>query len=162
MIPIPPILQALPWKLIGAVLVALALFLGGARWGAGRVQERWDADKFQQAAALDAARDRLIEQEREQAEAARAAEERYASLQTDYGALGDRLADSLRKYAALRARPVPTAAPGAPAPADSSGSAGSDGEGSGLPGLLGDAFQACYRDAAKLTALQDWARSIGH
>ena len=45
MFPILNILAALPWRLIGASVLATALFAGGCQFGANRVTAQWDAEK---------------------------------------------------------------------------------------------------------------------
>lgn len=52
MLPILAILKWLPWRLIGVVALALAVFAGGDRYGAQRVTARWDAEKAAQAQAV--------------------------------------------------------------------------------------------------------------
>ena len=43
MFPILNILAALPWRLIGAGVLAAGLFAGGCQFGANRVTAKWDA-----------------------------------------------------------------------------------------------------------------------
>ena len=45
MLPILSILAALPWRLIGAGVLAAGLFAGGCQFGANRVTAQWDAEK---------------------------------------------------------------------------------------------------------------------
>ena len=45
MFPIFNILAALPWRLIGAAVLAAVLFAGGCQFGANRVAAKWDAEK---------------------------------------------------------------------------------------------------------------------
>ncbi|MCC7462080.1 MAG: hypothetical protein IT480_06405 [Gammaproteobacteria bacterium] len=151
--------SAIPWRLVAAGLALLAVFWLGWHQGGGRVQRRWDADRQAQAMALLEAKAHTAEVEKRSAQITQEVQDRYETLQNDYAALGSRLADSLRKYAALRARPVPGVPqpPGSP-DAATPGPAG-DGEGAGLAGLTADAFSACYADAAELSALQDWVRA---
>ncbi len=52
MFPIFDILKLLPWRLIGAAALALALFMGGYRYGEQHVTARWDAEKAAQAQAV--------------------------------------------------------------------------------------------------------------
>jgi hypothetical protein len=52
MFPILDILRWLPWRLIGAATLALAVFVGGYRIGEQRVTARWDAEKIAQAQAV--------------------------------------------------------------------------------------------------------------
>ena len=52
MFPVLNILAALPWRLIGAGLLALALFAGGCQYGERRVTARWDAEKVATAQAV--------------------------------------------------------------------------------------------------------------
>ena len=49
MLPILDILKLLPWRLIGAAALALAVFVGGYRDGEQHVTARWDAEKAAQA-----------------------------------------------------------------------------------------------------------------
>ncbi len=49
MFPILGILKLLPWRLIGVAALALAVFVGGYRYGEQRVTARWDAEKAAQA-----------------------------------------------------------------------------------------------------------------
>lgn len=46
------ILKWLPWRLIGVVALALAVFIGGYRTGEQRVMARWDAEKAAQVQAV--------------------------------------------------------------------------------------------------------------
>ena len=52
MFPILDILKLLPWRLIGAAALALAVFVGGDRYGEQRVTAQWDAEKAAQAQAV--------------------------------------------------------------------------------------------------------------
>ena len=45
MFPIWNILAALPWRLIGASVLAAVLFVGGCQFGTNRVTAKWDAEK---------------------------------------------------------------------------------------------------------------------
>ena len=45
MLPILSILATLPWRLIGAAVLAAVLFAGGCQFGAYRVTAKWDAEK---------------------------------------------------------------------------------------------------------------------
>ncbi len=45
MFPIFNILAALPWRLIGAAVLAAVLFAGGCQFGTNRVTAKWDAEK---------------------------------------------------------------------------------------------------------------------
>ena len=45
MFPILSILAALPWRLIGASVLATVLFAGGCQFGTNRVTVKWDAEK---------------------------------------------------------------------------------------------------------------------
>ena len=45
MFPILNILAALPWRLIGAAVLAAVLFASGCQFGADRVTAKWDAEK---------------------------------------------------------------------------------------------------------------------
>ncbi len=49
MFPILDILKLLPWRLVGAAAIALAVFVGGYRYGEQHVMTRWDAEKAAQA-----------------------------------------------------------------------------------------------------------------
>ena len=49
MFPVLGILKLLPWRLIGVAALALAVFVGGYRYGEQRVMARWDAEKAAQA-----------------------------------------------------------------------------------------------------------------
>ena len=51
MFPIFAILKGLPWRLIGAAALALAVFAGGYRYGEQHVTAQWDAEKAAQAQA---------------------------------------------------------------------------------------------------------------
>ncbi len=46
------ILKLLPWRLIGAATLALAVFAAGYRYGEQRVTAQWDAEKAAQAQAV--------------------------------------------------------------------------------------------------------------
>ena len=52
MFPIFNILAALPWRLIGASVLATVLFAGGCQFGANRVTAMWDAEKAATAEAF--------------------------------------------------------------------------------------------------------------
>ena len=45
MLPILSILAALPWRLIGAAVLAAVVSVGGCQLGANRVTAKWDAEK---------------------------------------------------------------------------------------------------------------------
>ena len=45
MLPILSILAALPWRLIGAAVLAAVVFAGGCQFGTNRVTAKWDAEK---------------------------------------------------------------------------------------------------------------------
>ncbi len=47
MFPLLNILAALPWRLIGASVLAAGLFAGGCQFGADRVTAKWDAEKVE-------------------------------------------------------------------------------------------------------------------
>ncbi|MHB8252794.1 MAG: hypothetical protein ACYDEV_03665 [Acidiferrobacter sp.] len=51
MFPIIDILKLLPWRLIGAAALILAVFVSGYRYGEQHVTARWDAEKAAQAQA---------------------------------------------------------------------------------------------------------------
>ena len=52
MFPIIAILKLLPWRLIGVAALALAVFIGGYRYGEQHVTTQWDAEKTAQAQAV--------------------------------------------------------------------------------------------------------------
>ena len=52
MFPIWNILAALPWRLIGASVLATVLFAGGCQFGTNRVTVKWDAEKVATAVAV--------------------------------------------------------------------------------------------------------------
>ena len=52
MFPIFAILKGLPWRLIGAAALALAVFASGYRTGEQRITAQWDAEKAAQAQAV--------------------------------------------------------------------------------------------------------------
>ncbi len=52
MFPIWNILAALPWRLIGAAVLAAVLFASGCQFGADRVTAKWDAEKVATAEAV--------------------------------------------------------------------------------------------------------------
>ena len=52
MFPILNILAALPWRLIGAAVLAAVLFAGGCQFGTNRVTAKWDAEKAASAIAV--------------------------------------------------------------------------------------------------------------
>jgi len=52
MFPVIEILKWLPWRLIGAVALTLAVFLGGYRYGEQHVTAQWNAEKAMQAQAM--------------------------------------------------------------------------------------------------------------
>ena len=52
MFPIWNILAVLPWRLIGASVLAAVVFVGGCQFGANRVTAKWDAEKTGPAQAV--------------------------------------------------------------------------------------------------------------
>ena len=52
MLPIFNILATLPWRLIGAGVLAAGLFAGGCQFGANHVTAKWDAEKAVTAEAV--------------------------------------------------------------------------------------------------------------
>ena len=52
MLPILSIFAALPWRLIGASVLATVLFAGGCQFGTNRVTVKWDAEKVATAVAV--------------------------------------------------------------------------------------------------------------
>ena len=52
MFPIFNILAALPWRLIGAAVLAAVVFVGGCQFGTNRVTVKWDAEKAATAEAV--------------------------------------------------------------------------------------------------------------
>ena len=52
MFPILNILAALPWRSIGAAVLAAVVFAGGWQFGANRVTAKWDAEKAATAEAV--------------------------------------------------------------------------------------------------------------
>ena len=52
MFPVLNILAALPWRLIGAAVLAAVVFAGGCQFGANRVTAQWDAEKVATAEAV--------------------------------------------------------------------------------------------------------------
>ena len=52
MLPILSILATLPWRLIGASVLATVLFAGGCQFGANRVTAKWNAEKAETAEAV--------------------------------------------------------------------------------------------------------------
>ncbi|BAP88830.1 uncharacterized protein E1O_16990 [Burkholderiales bacterium GJ-E10] len=52
MLPILAIMKWLPWRLIGAAALALAVFMGGYRTGEQHVTAQWDAEKVARAQAV--------------------------------------------------------------------------------------------------------------
>ena len=52
MFPILNILAVLPWRLIGAAVLATVLFAGGCQFGANRVTDKWGAEKAATAEAV--------------------------------------------------------------------------------------------------------------
>ncbi len=52
MFPFIEILKLLPWRLIGVASLALAVFVGGYRYGEQHVAAQWDAEKAAQAQAV--------------------------------------------------------------------------------------------------------------
>jgi hypothetical protein len=99
----------------------------------------------------------VIAAQQAQQQATQQAEKQYADLKSSYDGLSQRLADSVRALSALRPLTVSTTATTASQPDAASSGAGGDRR---LAELSGSAAQACYQDAAKLTALQTWARGL--
>lgn len=138
------------------VLLVLALWLSGDYHG--RQVEKGYWIKQQQAdAALVAAQEAKNAQALAHAlDVNRQIEDKYAQAQADAHTANQRLADSLRRYAALSARTVSSEAPAASgsndAPVESTGI-------DGFTGVVGRLSEACRSDADKLSALQQWARS---
>ncbi len=100
MFPVLNILAALPWRLIGAGLLALALFAGGCQYGERRVTARWDAEKVataqavvrraQQVAAVTTHQSTINQEISNEFQTARAA------LAADHGHLLDRVPHCVR------------------------------------------------------------------
>lgn len=154
-------MTALELRLICYGLVFL-IIVGGAgtagyRLATHHYQALMAADTAAQQEALADAQRQVIAAQQAQAAATDAAEKQYENLKANSDALGQRLTDSLRQYAALRSVLVSQAARPATEPHAA-------GEGSGSPAgiadLAGRAATACEEDAAELTALQTWARGI--
>ena len=141
---------------IAAALLAAGGW-GGYRLTANHYEARIAAAQHASDAALSQAQARVIAAQAAQAQALANAEKDYATLKDSNDTLASRLTDSLRRYAALRERPV-SALPGAAAkPPDSGPFAASD---SRIAELSGLAWHACLADAAELSALQEWAKAL--
>lgn len=137
-----------------AAALLLAGGLGGYRFAANHYEVRIAAAQHASDAALSEAQARVIAAQAAQALSSANAEKDFAALKNTSDSLASQLTDSLRRYAALRERPVP-GVPGTPAkPPDASPFAASD---SRIAELSGLAWHACLEDAAQLSALQGWA-----
>ena len=142
---------------LGALLIIGTVGTGGYKLAAHHYQALMAADKAAQEEALHEADQRVIAAQQAQAAASDAAEKQYENLKADSDALGHRLTDSLREYAALRGLIVSEASH----PAGSADAAGQGTQGNpGIADLSGQAASACLEDAAKLTSLQTWAKAI--
>lgn len=156
-------LSGVQWLVAGGILMLLlaggiTLHHKGVVAGKAEVQSRWDQYKLDQQALVNK---QLADRDAEilhQQDLNHKAEEDHAKLKTDYAALADRLASSLRQYAATRdpsRHTLPASAADPSEPAHTSTSASRPGEAAELAGLTSDAVRACYADAAQLRALLD-------
>lgn len=116
MIPLLPLLGAIPWRLVAIAATAVALFAYGHHQGAASVQTEWDKAKAEQAAqhAKDVARALLAQQSLQ----AQIDNERKASREevTRINRLHAAAVDSLRQRPERPAAGVPDA-PGVGTPA---------------------------------------------
>ena len=166
MFPIFNVLSALPWRLIGAAALALAVFMGGYRYGEQHVTARWDAEKAAQARALarQAARVAAVttHQSTIDQEISNEFETEKAAIVADRRHLLARVPRRVRHHAAAHSGPVPEVPPVATrtdaAPADPVPAAGHPEAGAACEKLAEDAaqttlmvveFQKWYREQAK-------------
>lgn len=142
--------------------LALLLIVGGSIWfgyhfTARHYQALIARDKAAQTQALVDAQAKVIAAQQAQEQATQQAEKQYEDLKAHYDGLSQRLADSVRAYAALRTLIVPKATPAASGPDGAGPGTGSDQR---LANLSGLAAQGCLHDAAELTALQSWSKAV--
>lgn len=151
-------IRLLAYGLLASILLGGAA-IGGYKLAAHHYQRVMAADQVAQQNAVIAAEEKTQAIEAEQQAAAAAAERRYEDLQASASTLGGELTRSLRQYASLRDRLVPAGAGTAPGP---HAAGAQPGGAQGLAGLAGEAATACAEDAARLTALQQWAAAISN
>src|SRR6185312_10377032 len=157
--PLPPLrgrglnVTALELRIIayGALALALMAFGGwsGYRLTANHYQALIAADREAQAATIAA--------QQAQATATQQAEQQYADLKASYDSLGSRLADSVRELESIHRLVLPKDASSSSEPHAAGAGPGGD---PGLAEAAGRAAAACLNDAATLTALQTWAKSV--
>ena len=169
MFPIFNVLSALPWRLIGAAALALAVFMGGYRYGEQHVTARWDAEKAAQAQAVAkqaaqvaavATHQTTIDQE-----ISNEFQTEKAGIVADRHDLLARVPRRVRHHAATRSGAVPevptVAAATIAAPADPVPAAGQQASAATCNQLAEDAaqttlmvvgFQRWYREQAKAFA----------
>lgn len=155
-------MTALELRILGYGLIVLGLMAFGGWSGYRLTRNHYEAvmerDRAAQAQALSQAQQATIAAQRAQAAATESSERQYENLKASYDGLGARLADSVRELTAIHRLVLP----GTPASPAEPHAAGQGAEGDpDLAGLAGQAAQACLEDAATLTALQGWAKSIG-
>lgn len=154
-------MTALEIRLIAYGALVLALMgLGG--WSGYRLTRNHyeaviQADRAAQQQALTDAQQKVISAQNAQAAATQQAEQQYASLKASYDSLGTRLADSVRELTQIHSLVLSSGSGSTAEPHAAGQGSGGDTE---LAGAAGEAASACLTDAAELTALQIWARSI--
>ena len=149
MFPILDILKLLPWRLIGVASLALAVFVGGYRYGEQHVTAKWDTEKAAQAQAVakQAAQVAAIttHQTTINQEISNEFETEKAKIVADRHDLLARVPQRVRHRAAAHAGPVPevpaVAARTDAAPADAVPVAGQPEVGATCKKLAADAAQ---------------------
>ena len=166
MLPILEILKWLPWRLIGVASLALAVFVGGYRYGEQHVTARWDAEKAAQAQAVarQAAQVAAVtaHQSTIDQEISNEFETEKAKIFGDRRHLLARIPRRVRHHAATHSGAVPEVPPAAAgtdaAPADAVPAAGQQDPAATCNQLAEDAaqttlmvveFQQWYREQAK-------------
>ena len=166
MFPILDILKLLPWRLIGAAALALAVFVGGYRYGERHVTARWDAEKAAQARAVarQAAQVAAVttHQSTIDQEISNEFQTEKARIVADRRHLLARVPRRVRHHAATHSGPVPEVPPAAArtdaASANPVPAAGQQANAASCNQLAGDAaqttlmvveFQQWYREQAR-------------
>lgn len=156
-------MNALELRLIAYGLAALVLLGGsgyvGHKLTANHYERVLQAEHAAQEKAVLVEQQKTIAAQAAQQAAAQAAEKQYADLQSHVDDLSQRLAGSVSDYTKLRSGLVSATATSATL-ADAAREGAE--RNSQLAELVRQATSACESDAAQLTALQLWAKDVGH
>lgn len=154
-------MTALEIRLLGygifLILIVGGSGVGGYRIASHHYQALLQADRAAQQEALLLQQQKTIAAQAAQASASEAAQRQIEDAKASSVLLGSELAASVRHYAALHSELLSaTARPAASADAAGQGTQSDP----GLAELAGAATAACEEDAATLSALQAWAKTV--